>query len=405
MLNQSKAVKDCSWRPDLLPDEFKNFFSELISRTEKKSSKQELLSSLESGAKLPDAFSIRKLTGDASSRNYYRVQKSNVSFILCHDPSLIQIENLHNYDFSNVQKLFCDYGINCPKIYTCDLKSGFLIQEDLGDLSLESWLKRLQKNSNSIVEAKQITASKYREIIDQMLIWQSIPQKNISSYFDGEFKRSFDKDKLLFEFDFFLENSKKLFLDRQSPFPTDREISKLRDIFKAVSENLQRPEYFVFNHRDLHSRNIFIKESTNFFIDFQDARLGLPCYDLASLLHDSYLGFLPETENDWKQELMDYHLQKLQESLFPRLSYKDYIFLYELSVFQRNVKAMGTFCFQLAEKGKLVFKDSLLYTSDKLQKMMQQDRLISKKARELLMPALEILSSLDFQKSNTTLLP
>src|SRR5947199_2017384 len=45
----------------------------------------------------------------------------------------------------------------------------------------------------------------------------------------------------------------------------------------------------VFCHRDYHTRNLLVRGTDLFMIDFQDARLGSPHYDLASLLWDAYV--------------------------------------------------------------------------------------------------------------------
>ena len=45
-----------------------------------------------------------------------------------------------------------------------------------------------------------------------------------------------------------------------------------------------------FTHRDFHSRNIMqLNDGELALIDFQDARLGSPIYDWASICFDSYV--------------------------------------------------------------------------------------------------------------------
>lgn len=55
-------------------------------------------------------------------------------------------------------------------------------------------------------------------------------------------------------------------------------------------------------HRDCQSQNILLREGDAWFIDFQGMRLGLPEYDLASLLYDPYVS-MPEPE---RAELLAY---------------------------------------------------------------------------------------------------
>ena len=61
----------------------------------------------------------------------------------------------------------------------------------------------------------------------------------------------------------------------------------IRDGFIKICSELQE-EGYVFTHRDYHSRNLMVNQSRYVMIDFQDARMGAPQYDLASLLRDSY---------------------------------------------------------------------------------------------------------------------
>ncbi len=46
---------------------------------------------------------------------------------------------------------------------------------------------------------------------------------------------------------------------------------------------------FALCHRDYHSRNLILCGDELAVIDHQDARMGPRCYDLASLLNDSYV--------------------------------------------------------------------------------------------------------------------
>src|SRR5690606_29624318 len=77
---------------------------------------------------------IDKLTGDASTRRYYRVFTEEQSYVVCLDnPYEKEVES---HPFTSVQKFLKEKMISVPKIYDMDLRKGYLLQEDLGDVTL-----------------------------------------------------------------------------------------------------------------------------------------------------------------------------------------------------------------------------------------------------------------------------
>ena len=84
-------------------------------------------------------------------------------------------------------------------------------------------------------------------------------------------------------------------------------------------------------HRDCQSQNIMLREGDAWFIDFQGMRMGLPEYDLASLLYDPYMA-LQEQE---RAELMEIWVQITASPLR-----KD---IYAACALQRLMQALGAF--------------------------------------------------------------
>jgi len=93
-------------------------------------------------------------------------------------------------------------------------------------------------------------------------------------------------------------------------------------------------------------------------IDFQDARLGLPQYDAASLLRDSYVRLDPYLV----EELKRYHFERLREAGLTAMDEAEYLRLFDLMAFQRNVKAVGTFCYQTTVIGNRAFEPCIAPT-------------------------------------------
>ena len=82
-----------------------------------------------------------------------------------------------------------------------------------------------------------------------------------------------------------------------------------------------------------------VKDGEYFLIDFQDARLGLPFYDLVSLLEDCYFPLSYSKRN----VLINYY--KENSTLLNSYSREEFEYYYDLSAVQRIFKALGSFAF------------------------------------------------------------
>jgi aminoglycoside/choline kinase family phosphotransferase len=311
---------------------------------------------------------VERLTGDASVRDYFRVHTGTKTWILCIDANFIGIP-LKEYPFHIVHRLFTGRKIPVPTVYFTDEKNGLLLLEDGGDEHLQDVYRTM--NRDEIVDI-------FRELIDIMIRIQftrgdtgSIP-----------FSLSFDVDKLMFEFDFFIEHTLLNYFQSKI---TERDLKTLRAEFVKISKILNQPECFVLNHRDYHSRNVLLPKGRPFIIDFQDARMGLPQYDAVSLLRDEYLVL----EEDVVQILKDFHFEKLREMDYHKMSREEYEFFFDIMGFQRNVKALGTFGFQITSCRNKVYEPyitpGLNYLADYIHR---RDEL--KKAGAILRQAIEV---------------
>lgn len=277
----------------------------------------------------PETIRIGQITGDASSRTYFRVVTPKKTYILCHDPEFSAWPD-ERYPFLVVQAIFSENSIPVPAIVGIDLSAGLILLEDCGDTMLQH---RAGQNPAASMEL-------YRRVIDSMIAIQSLRGREN----ELPFNRSFDEEKLLFEFGVFLDKAPV------GAFGKAARMTLLREFLK-ISRLLVRPKLFVLNHRDYHSRNILISNGNPVVIDFQDARMGLPQYDAVSLLRDSYV-LLPST---MVQDLQRHHYTGLAERGLTHMSLDEYLYLFDIMAFQRNVKALGTFFAQTLEKGNPMF--------------------------------------------------
>ncbi len=274
--------------------------------------------------------SIEELKGDASTRKYYRLYRDGSPLILCLD-DLLPRTPPGEYSFLIVQTLLKNNGVPVPGVLEIFPGEGILLLQDLGDLLLEDIIPR--------ITPEERTAS-YERLLEIMVSLQRIPPADMPP-----FRLAFDEEKLLFEFDFFLQHALRIYFKIQEDNPALREI---RNGFAAITGELVRPEHFVLNHRDFHSRNVMICGEQYYLIDFQDARMGLPQYDAVSLLRDSYVD---DAYMDL-EHLRKYYYDLAREAGILHMSPEEYEYLFEIMSFQRNIKAVGTFAYQKTSLGR-----------------------------------------------------
>ncbi len=82
-------------------------------------------------------------------------------------------------------------------------------------------------------------------------------------------------------------------------------------------------------------------------IDFQDARLGPPTYDLVSLCFDSYIPFKPSE----RAALLESIISRITEQV-PTLNRKDLLLEAGPMLLQRQLKAIGSFGYLTVEKNR-----------------------------------------------------
>lgn len=317
-------------------------------------------------------FSILPLAGDASSRRYYRVVSGNNSWVLLRWEPVAQPQN---YPFLSIQKHLQQNKINVPNIFETDFTEGLYLLEDLGDLTLERkfWENLHQENVLPF----------YKVTIDQLVILHrlSLDKKNHSEC--TAYSVKFDTEKFKWELNYTLTYLFKTFL-KQSLKNEDA----LQKEFEALSQLLANAPS-VLSHRDFHSRNLMIKSNKIYFIDFQDARLGPPQYDLVSLLNDSYVHLSPASQ----EELIDYYLALFPEAIKMYSSKKEFLYYYNLQTLQRCFKACGTFAAIQAQRSDSRYLKYLPHTLPKVRNALEKcDHfpVLKNLVSEITLPELEV---------------
>src|SRR3954469_3200312 len=221
------------------------------------------------------------LTPDASDRRYFRILLPGAqSIVLSLYSAPFEVDKL---PFVNVATLMARMPVPIPQVIGHADDLGVLALQDLGDVTLQAHL-------GAATAAEH--AALYRQAVALIATLQKRGEQLASPDY-LPYGISFDVEKLTWELDFFTKH----FLEAYRGVTlTDTERAALRKEFAVIVQELAA-EPRVLCHRDYHSRNLMLRESELYIIDFQDARMGPDTYDLVSLLRDSYVD-LPDSTVD-----------------------------------------------------------------------------------------------------------
>lgn len=265
-------------------------------------------------------YRLKKLAGDASLRRYYRLWNGDESFVLM----LTEPFEAATYDFLLVRAHLEKCGIPVPGLRAAEGSLGAILLEDLGDRTMLHQLGELDAPELDLFKESLRLLADFHGKTKAPAGTKPVPGYGLA----------FDEEKLMWEVDFCLEHLFGSYLKREIP---SRERTAIRDSFVNICQRLAA-EPRVFTHRDYHSRNLMIPERGGMVcIDFQDARMGLRAYDLASILRDSYY----QLSEERVYELVDYYY-----SLIPAADRQEkahFVKMFDLMSVQRNFKAIGSF--------------------------------------------------------------
>jgi N-acetylmuramate 1-kinase len=275
------------------------------------------------------------LTGDASTRQYFRILRpGNPSIVLAVYDAPFTFSDL---PFVNVCRLFTSIPLPVPAIAGHADDLGILILEDLGDVTLQAHLGVTQPTEH---------AALYKQAVEFVFRMQRRGAELESPEFVS-FGIAFDRDKLMWEFNFFVKHFMEAYRGVTLP-------SAARDAldaeFLAIADELAG-EPRVLCHRDYHSRNLMLHNRHLYIIDFQDARMGPDTYDLASLLRDSYIDLTDERVD----ELIRGYLKLGGAATATPSAFTEYKRRFDVMSVQRNLKALGTFGHQTTSRNNPVY--------------------------------------------------
>lgn len=293
-----------------------------------------------------EASSVVPLTGDASDRRYFRVvPRTGSSYVLAVHAAPFDYATL---PFVNVARLLAEMPVPIPHVRGEAADLGVLALDDLGDLTLQARVGAAHGDERLAL---------YRQAISYIEIFQRRGRELERPEF-LPYRVAFDVEKLTWEMNFFikhfLEGYRGVGLSAADRAALDAELGRMNVEIAA--------EPRVLCHRDYHSRNLMLLGRQLYVIDFQDARMGPDTYDLVSLLRDSYV--------DLPDELIDGMLEEYLAMTGRPGQVATFRTRFDLMALQRNLKALGTFGYQMVARGNPVYLQyiprTLRYVHDNL---------------------------------------
>lgn len=274
---------------------------------------------------------IESLTPDASTREYFRINWEKATAIACVYPEPFAPEEQSYLDTTN---LFAVAGLPVAEIFGYSSTDGVIVHEDFGNQILRQILQDASKKDEYLNQAIKLIA----EI--QAATSRAFELDSIAS------RLSFDFEKLSWELDFFTKHYFETFRREQLSNEDSQNLKTELDLVAA--ELAARPR--ILTHRDFHAANLMIdRENRLRIIDHQDARMGAASYDLVSLLLDRI--DVPPA-NEWIAEKQELFFAERARIGLEKIDAAEFADEFRLQTIQRCLKAIGTFSYQTAARGK-----------------------------------------------------
>jgi len=267
-------------------------------------------------------FKLSPISGDASFRQYYRKfnPRKNLS-------SLIVISKKEKKKnllvYTAINQFLLDHNIRAPRLLAENYKKGFIEIEDFGNITIHNILKKSKKKFHI-----------YKKTVDLLIRLQKIKSRIIKNFYGKSYKlENYSVKNLHKESDLFFDWYLPLIMKKNK-------VLKIKKVLKKELQILYKKLKFkdkIFVHRDFHVSNLMKINSRIGVIDSQDAIIGNPTYDLASLIDDVRI----KTSNQLKKNIFNYYLNKCPKIY--RRKKNEFIHDFNILSVQRNLKIIGIF--------------------------------------------------------------
>jgi len=292
-------------------------------------------------------FKLKKISGDASFREFYRLKKGKKTSIIV-QATKDKFKNLITYIVIN--NILRKNKITAPKLISNNYRYNMMEISDLGEKSFYEFVIKKKNKSKD-----------YKNLIKIILKLQKIKIKKNYNFGKHSIRlKKYSIKNLHKESDLFFEWYLRYFLK-------ESKIKKIKEVIKNELNKIYKKLYFknnIFVHRDFHASNIMINKGVFGLIDSQDAIVGNPLYDVVSLIDDVRIKLSSNLQN---QLLKFYYINsKLKKEKFENLKND-----YDILSVQRNLKILGIFVRLLKRDKKDNYIKYLPYTWRLIEKRLK----------------------------------
>lgn len=205
---------------------------------------------------------ILPLFSDASFRQYFRLLRGSETVLLMDAPP--EHENIQ--PFLRVTAHLARLGLRVPQIFSHDVENGFIMLEDLGSATF-----------TALLNARRQPLPLYKKAINVLVkLHDNRDAININV-------GNYDVTRLLAEAGLFTEWYLPVLIGE----PLNRQWqADYVSAWENIYNNLPHLESTLVL-RDYHVDNLMLVEGQGALLDYQDAVIGSPAYDVVSLLEDA----------------------------------------------------------------------------------------------------------------------
>lgn len=300
--------------------------------------------------------SIDAMPGGMSSRRFFRAtltvppgSSAPPSVVGVFTPDALKSDEASHqssvateWPFLEVHGVLTRAGVRVPRVFGAAYDSGWMLVEDLGDLTLA---QALLENADHKTHLYQVAVA---DLARAHAALTTLPETCIVR------QRHFDYALLHWE----IEHFRQFALLSRNIVPSPAQAQRFTELAESLARYVaQLPTGFV--HRDYQSRNLMWLPAINtgvtgdtspnpagelVWIDFQDALTGPRIYDLVALLNDSYQTF---TRDFVEARLTEYAARRDD----PSLTAERAIFEFDVVTVQRKLKDAGRFVYFFVKNG------------------------------------------------------